>query len=511
MPELILATANARYSHASLGMRYLLANLGALRPAARLLEFTLDDRAADIAERILREGPQIVGLGVYVWNARLTLELVSLLKRVNPALVVIAGGPEVSHETAVQPLTALADYVVTGEGEDALRELALTLRAGERPATKVIAGTPPDLAAIELPYDLYSDDDLAHRNVYVEASRGCPFGCEFCLSSLEERVRFVPPERIVAALARLWERGLRRYRFVDRTFNLSSARSQALLEFFLDRRASDLFVHFEAVPQRFPGSLVATLSRFAPGSVQLEIGIQTLDDEVARRIGREQRGEVALAHLRHLRAETGAHLHADLVLGLPGEDLAKFAAGFDRLLAAGPHEIQIGILKRLRGAPIARHDDTWHMVYADEPPYELLQNRLLDFATMQRLKRLARYWDLVVNSGNFRESAPLLWGAGSPFAGFLAFSDWLFARTGRVHGIALETLASLLAEFLVAERGVDPDRARAMVESDYTRSGRRPPRLLDGIGPAGLGPAPRRHPPEPATHLPRRQARHHRR
>ena len=150
------------------------------------------------------------------------------------------------------------------------------------------------------------------------------------------------------------------------------------------------------------------IARFPPGALQFEVGVQTFNAEVAERISRRQDYARLEDNLRFLREQTGVHIHADLIAGLPGESLESFAAGFDRLVALGPHEIQVGILKRLRGTPIVRHDAEWQMVYNPHPPYEILQNRLIDFATMQKLRRFARYWDLVGNSGNFVETTPLI-------------------------------------------------------------------------------------------------------
>ena len=163
------------------------------------------------------------------------------------------------------------------------------------------------------------------------------------------------------------------------------------------------------VPDRLPAALREVIARFPPGALQFEVGVQTFNAEVAERIARRQDYERLEDNFRFLRGQTGVHIHADLIAGLPGESLESFAAGFDRLIALGPHEIQVGILKRLRGTPIVRHDAEWQMVYNPHPPYEILQNRLIDFATMQKLRRFARYWDLVGNSGNFVETTPLIW------------------------------------------------------------------------------------------------------
>ncbi len=474
MPDLVLATLNAKYIHASFGLRYLLANLGELRPRAALVEFTLEHRPLDMAERLLALEPKVLGLGVYVWNVAPTTELVAVLKRLRPDLPIVLGGPEVSHETAGQSIVQLADYVVTGEADLAFAPLARQLLAGERPAAKILAAPVPDLAQVALPYDEYTDEDLAHRLVYVEASRGCPFECEFCLSSLDIPVRQFPLEPFLAAMDRLLARGLRHFKFVDRTFNLNLIASRRILEFFLERLCPDLFLHFEMVPDRMPEGLRELIVRFPPGVLQFEVGVQTFDPAVAAAISRRQDYEKMAENFRFLREHTGVHVHADLIAGLPGETWESFAAGFDRMVALQPQEIQVGILKRLRGAPIARHDAAWAMVYSPLPPYELLQNRLIDFPTMQRLRRFARFWDLIGNSGNFVATTPLVWaGEGvSPFAAFLQLSEWLFAREGKHHGISLARLMERVFEWLLAQGRVAPAVAAAALWADFQRAGR---------------------------------------
>ena len=210
-------------------------------------------------------------------------------------------------------------------------------------------------------------------------------------------------------MQRLLDRGVKQFKFVDRTFNLNVATSQTILEFFLARYQPGHFFHFEMIPDRLPESLREVIARFPPGALQFEVGIQTFNPEVAALISRRQNYDRLADNFHFLRRETGVHIHADLIAGLPGETVESFAAGFDRLIALGPQEIQVGILKRLRGTPIVRHDAEWQMIYNPHPPYEILQNKLIDFATMQRLRRFARYWDLVGNSGNFIESTPLIW------------------------------------------------------------------------------------------------------
>jgi hypothetical protein len=409
----------------------------------------------------------------------------------------------------------LADYVITGEADLAFARVCRQLLAGERPAARIIPAELPEFSDLALPYDLYDEQDVAHRIIYVEASRGCPFSCEFCLSSLDIPVRQAPLPALLDHLQRLLDRGVRQFKFVDRTFNLDLDAGRTILGLLLERHQPGHFFHFEMVPDRLPAALREVIARFPRGALQFEVGVQTFNAEVAERISRRQDYDRLEDNFRFLRQQTGVHIHADLIAGLPGESLESFAAGFDRLIALGPHEIQVGILKRLRGTPIIRHDAEWQMVYNPHPPYEILQNRLVDFATMQKLRRFARYWDLVGNSGNFIETTPLIWGntgpasgvsACSPFAAFVRWSEWLHGRTGRTDSIALIRLMELLFEFLTGELKRDPQQTAIVIWHDYKRGGRHDkPAFLKNLLPADMPPV-ASHRTRPGA--PKRQARH---
>lgn len=475
MADIVLTTLNAKYAHAAFGLRYLLANLGPLAARAEIVEFDISQRPVDVLEALLQRSPRIVGVGIYIWNVEQATRLVADLKRVSPGTIVVLGGPEVSYEWDEQEIVRLADYVVTGEADLTFAEVCTELLAGGQPSQKIIPATLPQIAgeaALRLPYGLYTDRDVAERVIYVEASRGCPYECEFCLSSLDIPVRQAPLDEFLTAMQRLLDRGVQQFKFVDRTFNLNLKVSRAILEFFHERYRPGLFLHFEMIPDRLPDALRELISHFPPGALQFEVGIQTFNDEVAELISRRQDNALVAQNLRWLRAETGVHVHADLIVGLPGESVASIAAGFDQLVALGPQEIQVGMLKRLRGTPIVRHDAAWEMVYSPYAPYEILQTKLIDYVTMQRLKRFARYWDLVANSGNFVKSTPLIWGDDSPFASFLTFSDWLYNASGRTNGIALKRLSELLFGYLISEKDLDPVPVAQAIWDDYQRGGR---------------------------------------
>jgi radical SAM superfamily enzyme YgiQ (UPF0313 family) len=503
--DIVLTTFNARYAHAAFGLRYLMANLGELQPRARMLEFEINQRPIDALDQILSQDPKIVGVGVYIWNAEQSEKLVAMLKRVRPDIRVILGGPEVSHETDQQPMCAAADYVITGEADLAFADLCRSLLNGRRPLMRIVPAELPEFSKLVLPYDLYDERDVAQRVVYVEASRGCPFKCEFCLSSLDVPVRNAPLEAFLGEMQKLLDRRLNHFKFVDRTFNLNLNISRAILQFFLERYRPGLFLHFEMIPDRLPEALRGIIRQFPAGALQFEVGVQTFNDDVAVLISRRQDNARLADNLRFLREETGVHIHADLIVGLPGEGMASFGRGFDRLVAMRPQEIQVGMLKRLRGTPITRHDEPWKMIYSPHAPYEILSTKLIDFATMQRLRRFARYWDLIANSGNFLETTPMIWGDGSAFEGFLKLSDWLWETSGQTHAISLVNQIERMQQFLVDRQQQPIEVVSRALWRDYTRGGRSdvPESLRPYVDPAELTARPRR---KPAAGI--RQSRH---
>lgn len=513
LASIVLCTLNARYIHASLGLRYLLANMADLRAQTVMREFTVARKPQEVAAELLallgepQDGAaQIVGLGVYIWNVGQSTELVRLLKTARPTLKIVLGGPEVSHQLEDQDIVHLADFVITGWGDVSFPQLCRALLNGPQPVMKVIQGKQPPLNEIALPYSEYSQTDLAHRLLYVEASRGCPFKCEFCLSSLDQTARAFDLDAFLAEMATLHQRGARNFKFVDRTFNLKIDASARILQFFLERLTEDLFLHFELVPDHLPDRLKDLIVQFPPGVLQFEIGVQSFNPEVQNRISRRQDSARTEATLRWLAEVSHAHLHTDLIFGLPGETLESFAAGFDRLLALRPDEIQLGILKRLRGTPIERHSAKHAMVYETEAPYSVLQTGVLDALTVQRFKRFARYWDLLANSARFKQTLPLLLKQDppSPFHAFMVFSDWLWRRTGKTFELSPELLVDALADYLCNACGLDRPNVQQALLSDYISSGARSkPQALQGLLPRQAVPTIRK-----PKNLAQRQGRH---
>ena len=444
MKDIVLTTINAKWIHPSLSLRLLKANLGALEDSCEIIEFALRQPLAEKLEPFTASRPKILGVSVSIWNHLATIELLKELENVWAVKpVIVLGGPEVSHLSEDAEIFQFADHVVRGEGEIAFRTLCENILG--RPHTEANRtvgsrhGGRQEEGEIKSAYHLYTVEDVSKKLIYVESSRGCPFKCEFCLSSVtENKVREFPLDKFLADMDILIQRGVKTFKFLDRSFNTNIQRALKIIEFFLKKieQKNSFVIHFEMVPSIFPPELIGALSRFPPGTLRLEIGIQTLNPEAAKRISRSSNPEKELEALRLLRAKTSAIIHADLIAGLPGEDIASFGKSFDRLWAAlnngGSHsfEIQLGVLKLLPGTPIARRIEEFGMRFNPFPPYEIEESAAVCANDMRRIKNFARFWELLINRGlvNIKKSGPV-------FNNFINLSDELFKYFGKNYGI----------------------------------------------------------------------------
>ena len=480
MKNIILTTLNARYSHTSLALRYLFANLKELKDEAKILEFVINSSNQTIAEKILENNPKIVGIATYIWNAFDVGEIVKIIKKVSPKTIVVLGGPEVSY----QPFRVnfdMADYIISGEGEESFYNLCREIYDGNCTQPRTIMSPKIDFEKIVLPYDDYTDFDIQNRHIYVENARGCPFECEFCLSSIETKMRYLDLDIFLNEIDKLWNRGARSFKFIDRTFNLKISFAKAILNYFLEKK-EDYFLHFEVIPDNFPDELKELLTKFKAGSLQLEVGIQTLNLDVAKNIRRNLRLEKIKENLRFLSQETHAHMHIDLIIGLPGESVESFGRNLNLLYTLSTGEIQVGILKKLSGTTLDRHDKMYGMVYSDTPPYDILQNDLISFSKMQEMKRFARFWDIIYNSGNFQKTTALLFEDGKVYENFYDLTTWLYKRSESTYKISLDRMAEFLYEYMSKKH--DKEQVANMILQDVMGvGGRKIPPFLKKLVP----------------------------
>lgn len=424
--RVLLATLNAKYIHSSLALRYLKSYIACEFPQVLLREFTINESPPAIAGEIYRAGAKVAAFSCYIWNIRETLEVVATLKRVSPETIIVLGGPEVSFDaTALLDTNECIDFIVTGEGEKTFLELLRALQAKKEDFSSIhglcyrdkqgtVRENPPRppiamLDDIPSPYgDIEADRglDLDNRYVYYECSRGCPFSCQFCLSSTTTGVRFFSLERIEDDLDKLIRAGARQIKFVDRTFNARRSFALAIWRFLLEKVEERKRLglpqprfYFEIGADLLDGDeeTMEFLKKVPPGVFQFEIGVQTADDRVNAIIGRQQKFARLSRVVRRLAESGNIKLHLDLIAGLPTEGYAAFRESFNAVTGLGADELQLGFLKLLKGTELRRRAPEFGYVWVDIPPYQVLAS---DAVTYDDLLRLERIEDLVTRYYN---------------------------------------------------------------------------------------------------------------
>jgi radical SAM superfamily enzyme YgiQ (UPF0313 family) len=471
--KIILTTINARFSHTSFGLRYLKANLHEYENSADLIEYSGANSIEDIAEEIIKKEPNVISFGCYIWNIERIIEICKIIKSVRPEIKIVLGGPEASYEN--EEFRPHCDYIICGEGEEAFYELVKAFDNDIEPKEKIICKL-PDITKIKMPYYLYTDEDIKNRLIYVEASRGCPFCCEFCLSSLSKSVREFDLDLFLSEMKILVDRGVKQFKFVDRTFNLKIKRVRAITDFFLENWKDGMVLHFEIFPDKLTSEMLEIIKKFPVDGLHLEAGVQTFYPPSLKALSRKQDEERTLNNLKIIREETGADIHADLVAGIPYSTYETFEVDFNKMIKDNPQELQIGILKRLRGAPIDRHSIECEMQYSKTPPYEIMQNKHIDYLQMQKIKRLARYFDLYYNSENFDNVIPFIWkvNPNSRFDSFMQFVDYIWGNYSQTHKISYIRQIKILFDFLIKKLPNEINMiAKAMYDDYHKKPGRK--------------------------------------
>ena len=435
--NIVLAGISAKFIHTPLAVhllsRYAEEQYGIRSRAA---EFTINQSEDAILAALYRLSPDLLGFSCYIWNYALVRRLVPSLKKVLPGLKVFLGGPEVSFDPAAALAETGADFVLSGEGEEPFSRLCLALRDGlplesvpslcwrEGGALRQTPPAPPlDLA--KLPFASGDLSGFDNRILYYEAQRGCPFNCQYCLSSAEKGVRFQPAGKAEAELKRFLDAKVRQVKFVDRTFNADPRFAMRIWRYLAAHDNGATNFHFEIEGGLLTAEQLDFLRTVRPGLFQFEIGVQSANPETLRAVRRRNDFE-KLAHVvRRLREGRNIHLHLDLIAGLPHEDYESFGRSFDLVYGLRPDQLQLGFLKLLKGSGLRRDAAEYGIVWRDEPPYEVLETAALPFGDLLRLKEIEELLDLYCNSGRFSASLGYLMPlAGRPFAFFEGFARW---------------------------------------------------------------------------------------
>ena len=396
--KIVLLALNGRYSHSCPALFYVREQLRVNMPdcEVELRQYTINDPYYETLLSITAAEPDVVFLSVYIWNARYMQRLAHDLKQLFPTMPVVLGGPQAGalvDEGAVTSWT-----VVRGEIEGIDRRFYTDLQEGTL-AGEYIGRSGHSFPSPYQEHDF--TDQLAKRYVYYESSRGCPFCCSYCLSSIDKGVRLKDVDQVKKELDLILRHEPKIIKFVDRTFNVNSARSLAIWQFLRQSAARTRF-HFEIAPDLFTDEMFIFLEDLEPGRFQFEIGLQSTNARVLAAVNRRIDTAVAKENIARLSAMDNIHLHVDLILGLPHETADLFRRSFNEVFALAPHYLQMGLLKILPGTAIADQAEEFGIIHCRQPPYEILANRWLDHQTLRRLHLFGECVEAFYNNRYFR-------------------------------------------------------------------------------------------------------------
>lgn len=415
--NVVLSTLNSKFIHSSLALRYLKAYGEAHGQAYDIVEYTINMPVLHILSDITEHDIDVLGFACYIWNIEMTLHVVDMVKAVRPDIKIVLGGPEVSF-TADELLERCPniDYIVQGEGEEAFHALVMALQLGNDGLNPVIPGVRGrrngsilgsaeavevrDLSTIPFPYTEEDMDDLEHKIIYYESSRGCPFSCQYCLSGNKNTVRFFPQERTLQELQWFIDHGVKQVKFVDRTFNCAPHHHRPLMEFMRDSD-TDMNFHLEMEPELMTDWETNILCETPPGRIQIEVGVQSTHKKTLDAINRYNDWPYIQKSIRPIIQAGRTHVHMDLIVGLPHEDFNRFGQSFNDLFSLQPHALQIGFLKLLKGSGVRRMRE---YKYVADPlaPYEVLSTHVLPYDDVRFLKYLEDVFERFYNSERFR-------------------------------------------------------------------------------------------------------------
>lgn len=482
--NIVCATLNAKFIHTSLALRYLKA-YAEPEYQVQLAEYTINDPVMNIVSDLYRKAPDVLGFSCYIWNIEETIKVITMLKKIKPELTIILGGPEVTYDTSEWlERVKEVDFIVVGEGEGTFKAL-LTEIASEQEYQNVagiayreneeIVINPPreklDLATIPSPYRFEEDiPNLPKRVMYIETSRGCPFTCQFCLSSIEVGVRYFNRDKIKEDILYLMEQGAKTIKFVDRTFNISRSYAMEMFQFLINHHLPGTVFQFEITADIMRPEVLQFLNENAPaGLFRFEIGVQSTNDYTNALVKRKQNFEKLTRTVQMVKEGKKIAQHLDLIAGLPEENYESFRKTFNDVFAFEPEELQLGFLKMLRGTGLRREAEMYGYIYEDHSPYEILGNHVMPFRDILRIKQvedvLEKYWN------DHRMDTTLLylvWNIfDSPFDFFQEFGTyWDHQGWSRI-GHQLEDLFERLYQFLHPKEGLPLPVIEAMMKYDY--------------------------------------------
>lgn len=494
--NIILTTLNAKYIHTNLAIRYLKAFA---RPEfdPKIVEFTIKEPTLNIVTDLYQEKPDIVGFSCYIWNIEETIHVIKMLRVVSPHTKIVLGGPEVSYDVHywLRRLEGLVDFIIMGEGEYSFKQL-LKYFHEEIPLEEVpnIAylqegkmkihsqAAKIDLRELPSPFRFEEDrEEIPRRIQYIETSRGCPFSCQFCLSSIEVGVRYFNREKIKEDIRYLMANGARTIKFVDRTFNISRSYAMEMFQFLIDEHVPGTVFQFEITADIMRPEVIQFLNENAPaGLFRFEIGVQSTNDYTNELVKRRQNFEKLKRTVTMVKDGGKIDQHLDLIAGLPEEDYDSFRKTFNDVFEMRPEELQLGFLKLLRGTGLRIDAEKFGYTYVDLAPYEILSNNVLTFDEIIRIKQaedvLEKYW----NAHRMDQTIEYLVTEvfETPFDFFQNFGTFWEEKGWSRIGHQLEDLFTRLDEFLRTQPNVNLGIVHSLMKLDFLEKQQFQPRKL---------------------------------
>ncbi|MCT4634029.1 MAG: DUF4080 domain-containing protein [Firmicutes bacterium] len=422
--SILLTTLNAKFTHSSLALRYINKYLEKNDIECDFMEFTINNELNDIVSDIFRGNYNIVCFSTYIWNFNQTIEIAKTLKKVSPKLKILLGGPEVSYDPEeLMTKYDFIDYISFGEGEETLLELFKAHRNKKvclkkikglayRRRSEVMVNAPridlQELDVIPFPYDEEDLNKLQNRIIYYESSRGCPFNCQYCLSSTIKGVRYFSLERVKENLKFFLDNDVMQVKFVDRTFNADPRRALEIMKFIRDNDNGVTNFHFEITANLLDDKTISFLSKIREGLFQFEVGVQSTNENTIKEIKRNVDTKKILRICKEISKSQNIHLHLDLIVGLPFEDFDSFCNSFEDVYRTKPEQLQIGFLKLLKGSGLRMDKKKHGYIYNDLPPYEIFENKYLSFSEVLNLKDIEELVEKYYNSRRFKFSLDFL-------------------------------------------------------------------------------------------------------
>jgi anaerobic magnesium-protoporphyrin IX monomethyl ester cyclase len=489
----VVSTLNAKYIHTNLAIRYLKA-YAAPEFNVEIAEYTIKDPVMNIVSDLFSKKPDILGFSCYIWNIEETIQVIKMIKKIMPQLKIVLGGPEVTYDF-IYWLDRLpeVDYIVIGEGEETFKQLLQELQGSMelenvhgisymKNGKPVINPARNKIDLKQLPSPYRFEEDLPHlskRVVYIETSRGCPFNCQFCLSSIEVGVRYFNRDKIKEDIRFLMEHGAKTIKFVDRTFNISRSYAMEMFQFLIDERKPGTVFQFEITGDIMRPEVIRFLNENAPkGLFRFEIGVQSTNDLTNQLVKRRQNFEKLTRTVSMVKDGGKIDQHLDLIAGLPEEDYHSFQKTFNDVFALRPEELQLGFLKMLRGTGLRMRANEHDYIFMDHAPYEILGNNVISFDDIVKIKQvedvLEKYW----NDHRMDETIEYLVTNifETPFDFFQSFGNYWENQGWSRIGHQLEDLFKRLSEFLRSNNSSQIDIVEGLMKYDYLFHHRYKPR-----------------------------------